>query len=172
MNTVTISGYLQSDVKIAKSQAGKDWGSFTLCNKTGYGNFANTNFFNCVCFGTVAQNLSKYKKKGDYIYVVGEVNIKEYEKDGVKKSTVQITVNNVDFPPVTKVEANDITRTYDQEFDSVASFLESENDFAKSTGLDGTINQKQLDKSKEKPYIDAFENFKPKSNIDDGSLPF
>ena len=61
-----------------------------------------------------------YKKKGDYISIIGELNIKTYDaSDGTKKTSIQINVNNFDFPPIAKVQANEITRPYDQSFDNV-----------------------------------------------------
>ena len=172
MNTVIVSGYLQSDVKLQKSQAGKDWASFIIFNRTGYGNFENKNYFNCVCFGVTAQNLSKYKKKGDFVYVIGEVNIKEYEKDGVKQKMIQITANNVDFPPAVKVEASQIERTYDQSIYEQLPFTSEQ--VSKEAGFDGTFNPKQVATHEQKPYKGnaPFGDFKSDFGLTSDDLPF
>lgn len=172
MNTIIVSGYLQSDVKLQRSQAGKDWASFIIFNRTGYGNFENKNYFNCVCFGVTAQNLSKYKKKGDFVYVVGEANIKEYEKDGAKHKMIQINVLNVDFPPAVKVEATQVERTYDQSIYDKLPF--SPEQISKEAGFDGTFNPQQVAKHAEKPYKGdvPFGDFKSDFGITADDLPF
>lgn len=174
MNNLIVSGFISNELKLTKSQNGKDYVNFVLANKTGFGNYENKNFFSCICFGVTAQNLVKYKKKGDFIVVIGEVNIKEYEKDGVKRQTVNITVNNVEFPPATKVTANDVNRNYDQS-SNIPNPYDFDN-FAKETGMDGSVNPQQFMKSQEKPYLtnEQLKGLAPSNQFDISSddLPF
>lgn len=159
MNVVAISGYIQEELKLSYSNAGKEYVNFTLINKTGFGDNANTNYFKCIVFGKVANNLVTYKKKGDFIIVIGEVNVKPYTaNDGSKKLSVQIMASNVDFAPVGKVTANEIKRPYDQSVNPSEDFSNF-NTFASDSGLDGTINKQQLNTSKTKPYKDTSSPF-------------
>ena len=170
MNTIIISGYIQTDLKIAQSSAGKEYCAFTVYNKTGSGSYENKNYFNCVCFGQSAKNLCNYKKKGDFIYIVGECNIKSYEKDGVKKQQISITANNIDFPPTTKVTANEIERPYDQNVPKQMPF--SQDEIFNQTGMDGSLNPQQVAKAQEKPYIPPFGDVNSKFDISGDDLPF
>lgn len=170
MNTVIISGYIQTELTLATSPNGKEYCSFVLYNKTGSGNYANVNYFKCICFGANAKNLCSYKKKGDFIIIVGEVNIKKYEdQSGAKKEQINITVMSLDFPPITKVSANEIERPYDQTTPGNVPF--TQDDIFTQTGMDGSVNPQQVAKSKEKPHI-PFENVKSKYDISGDDLPF
>lgn len=170
MNTIIISGYIQGDLKLSTSSGGKEYCSFTVYNKTGSGNYANANYFNCVCFGASAKNLCTYKKKGDYIYIVGEVNIKKYEaKDGTKKDQISITALNLDFPPAAKVSATDIERPYNQNIPDQIPF--TQDDVFSQTGMDGSVNPQQVAKSMEKPFKD-FSQLSGNFDISGDDLPF
>lgn len=55
-------------------------------------------FFNCSAFGRTGENVEKYFKKGDPIYVRGEIQIEKYStKDGRTCTAPKITVTNFDF---------------------------------------------------------------------------
>lgn len=174
MNITIISGYLMSDPQLLTSKAGHEYSMFALSNKTGYGESKNNNYFNCICYGNNAKNIAKYKHKGDFISVIGEINIKQYDgNDGTKKTSVQITVNSLDFPPATKVSSNNIDIDYDQNVNNNVSFTQEQ--VGHETGMDGYVNPQQFMESQKKPYKPyekAFDTKNVNPNISADDLPF
>lgn len=60
-----------------------------------------TQWHNLVAFGKTGELISQYVSKGSKLYVEGEVQYSEYEKDGIKRYATKIVVNDVSFlsPP-------------------------------------------------------------------------
>ena len=55
-------------------------------------------FINCVFFGRNAENLVKYKDKGDNIFVEGRLAVQKYNTNmGEMKTSVSLTVNEMQF---------------------------------------------------------------------------
>ena len=54
-----------------------------------------TEWVNCVCFGALAEVISKYCHKGSKIYVAGEMVTEKWEKDGVTHYTTKVQVLNM-----------------------------------------------------------------------------
>jgi single-strand DNA-binding protein len=50
-----------------------------------------------VVYGKQAENCSQFLKKGSQVYLEGELNYGEYEKDGIKRYTTDIVASNVQF---------------------------------------------------------------------------
>jgi single-strand DNA-binding protein len=58
------------------------------------------NWVPCVAYGAQAENLSKYKKKGDLILVEGAITVREGEdKNGNKRNFVNVRVKNTEWLP-------------------------------------------------------------------------
>lgn len=88
MNNITVCGRLTKDIELK----GKDSsvGSFSIADNY---NKEECIFWNCTVFGKLAETVSKYKKKGDSITVVGTVREEEF-KD---KKYTKLYVNNIYF---------------------------------------------------------------------------
>jgi single-strand DNA-binding protein len=57
-----------------------------------------TTFVDCSCFGKTAEVLSKYKKKGDPLFVEGRLKLDQWEaQDGSKRSKMRVIVENFQF---------------------------------------------------------------------------
>jgi single-strand DNA-binding protein len=54
-------------------------------------------FMNCTAWGKLAENVGPNLKKGQPIYVTGELVMNEWEKDGVPKSSTDLNVRNVQY---------------------------------------------------------------------------
>lgn len=94
MNIVVLQGRLtrNPDLKIV--------GDNTVCN------FSiavpkkykkETMFVDCSAWGKTAEFIAKYFFKGSKIDVRGELDIRNYEKDGVKHKATNVVVSEVDF---------------------------------------------------------------------------
>ena len=61
---------------------------FTIANDIGFGENKKTNFVNIVLFG--CENLANYLIKGQMVNITGQLSIRSYEKDGVKKNVTEV----------------------------------------------------------------------------------
>lgn len=53
-------------------------------------------FFNCTAWGKTAEFIAKYIKKGTMVIIDGKFNTREYEKDGEKKTSLDVSVDHLD----------------------------------------------------------------------------
>ncbi|MCK9220261.1 MAG: single-stranded DNA-binding protein [Bacteroidales bacterium] len=56
-----------------------------------------TQWHNLSFHGTIVDIVEKYVKKGDQIAVTGEIQYREYEKEGVKKYVTDIYINSLEM---------------------------------------------------------------------------
>ncbi len=56
-----------------------------------------TDWHNIQAWGKTAELIQQYVKKGDKIAIEGEIQYREYEKDGVKRLAVNINCSDVEF---------------------------------------------------------------------------
>lgn len=57
----------------------------------------DADFFNCVCFGKTAEIVEKYCTKGMKLIVTGSLQNDTYEKNGEKKTSTKIYVEEIEF---------------------------------------------------------------------------
>lgn len=96
MNKVILTGRLVSD-DFKKFQSSKGIISLTfkiaLIEKT-----KRTNFIDIVCFDKIANNITKYIKKGDLLEIEGKLNNSKYTtKDGKTIYKTEIIATNITF---------------------------------------------------------------------------
>ena len=94
---VVINGRLTKDVEIKQTTSGTSVGSFSIAVNRKYNDKEETSFFNCVSFGKTAEIIAQYVKKGHRIGIDGRLVQRSWEKDGQKRSTVEIVVENFQF---------------------------------------------------------------------------
>ena len=101
MNFVVIKGNLVRDVEKRALDNGTVVVRFTVAAKRrrkGKDGQYGTSFINCTAFGTTADLISRYLKKGSPILVSdGEWVSGSYEKDGAKVYTNECYVNSFEF---------------------------------------------------------------------------
>ena len=56
-----------------------------------------TDFVNYTAFGKTAELLEKYTQIGSKLLIQGRLQIGSYEKDGIKRSTADVIVENIEF---------------------------------------------------------------------------
>ena len=64
----------------------------------------DADFFQCVCFGKMAENIEKYLTKGSKIAFTGEVQNNNYESNGVKHYGTKILISSWEFAESKKSE--------------------------------------------------------------------
>lgn len=106
MNTVTLTGRLTKQAEIVYLTNGQ-LAKFTIAvdknmtkekkQELESKNQPTADFINCVAFGRLADNISKYTDKGLRVIVNGSIQTGSYEKNGQKVYTTDVLVNNVEF---------------------------------------------------------------------------
>jgi single-strand DNA-binding protein len=96
LNSYTCTGRLGADAETRYSASGTAIWSCRLAVGYGYGDNAGTNWLRVSAFGKRAEGLAKLTlAKGDRIGVTGELRVREYEKDGAKRTSVEVNANDV-----------------------------------------------------------------------------
>lgn len=101
MNKVILIGNLTRDPELATTSTGAQVCKFSIAVARKYKNQAGeieTDFFNCVAWRNLAENLAKFTKKGSKVSIVGSVQNRSYEaQDGTKRYVTEIMVDEVEF---------------------------------------------------------------------------
>ena len=94
MNSIIISGNIvrDNDVKDTTTKVLKN----TLAVKREFKK-DETDFVNYTAFGKTAELLEKYTQKGSKLLIRGRLQIGSDEKDGVKRQTADVIVENIEF---------------------------------------------------------------------------
>jgi single-strand DNA-binding protein len=95
INKVIMVGRLTADPEMRFTVDGKAVTNARIAVDSGYGEKKKSDFFRCVMFGKSAEFAGEYLKKGYMVYIEGRITNKEYEKDGEKRFTTEIIVNEV-----------------------------------------------------------------------------
>lgn len=95
MNSVTLIGRLVKDPEIGYTTTQTAVCRFTLTvDRTGEG----ADFINCKCFKAQAENLHKWKRKGEQIAIQGRINTGDYtDKQGKKVYFTEVIADRVEF---------------------------------------------------------------------------
>ena len=102
INNVTISGNLVADAKFTRTQNGNSVLNFTVAvndrRKDAQGNWIDfPNFIDCVTFGKRAEALASILTKGLRVAVCGKLSQQRWEKDGQKRSKIEVVANDIEF---------------------------------------------------------------------------
>ena len=103
INRVIISGNLTRDPELRRTQSGMAIMSFGVAvndrrrnQQTGeWEDYAN--FVDCTMFGNRAESLSNYLSKGTKVAIEGKLRWSQWERDGQKRSKIEVIVDEVDF---------------------------------------------------------------------------
>ncbi len=103
LNSVNIMGNLTRDPELKSTPSGKTVCSLSIANNRVYNKgserVTEVSYFDVEVWGIVAENCSKYLKKGSGIIVEGRLKQDRWEKDGKTQSKVRIAANSVHFMP-------------------------------------------------------------------------
>ena len=101
MNKMHIIGNVVHTPKVAKTQSGVTVCNFSVAVRRRFknqqtGNY-DTDFFDVQCWRQLAELCEKFVEKGRKVAVVGSMQSREYEKDGVKKRIWELIADEVEF---------------------------------------------------------------------------
>ena len=100
VNSIHLLGNVGNDPEIVNLDNGTKIAKMSLATSETYKNksgekVTDTQWHNLVCFGKLSEIIEKYVNKGDKIYVDGKIKYDKWEKDGVKRTSTSIVINNM-----------------------------------------------------------------------------
>lgn len=156
MNKAILVGRLTKDPELKMTENTKrEVCQFTIAVNRPYTNDdgeRKADFINCVVWDKLAENLSKYQKKGNQVAVEGRIQTRNYDdKDGKKVYVTEVFVSNVTF------------------LDSKGS-NDNVNNLEEPPVKPGSITTEQIDSMP--TTNDPFASFGNEVQINDDDLPF
>lgn len=103
INRVNISGNLTRDPEMRATQSGTQILSFGVAvndrrRNPQSGEWEDVpNFIDCVVFGNRANALQRFLAKGMKVAIEGKLRWSQWEKDGQKRSKIEVIVDEVEF---------------------------------------------------------------------------
>ena len=100
MNKVFLIGNLTRDPELSTTSSGVPLCRLSLAVSRRFANAdgtRETDFFNITVWRNDAENCSKYLNKGSKIAVVGSLQNRTYEVDGVKRYATDIVASEIEF---------------------------------------------------------------------------
>lgn len=103
INSVTISGNIGHDPELRHTASGSAVLGFSVAvnervkdRETGEWS-DKANWVDCVMFGNRAQSLAPYLRKGTKVAIEGKLRWSQWEKDGAKRSKIEVVVDEIEF---------------------------------------------------------------------------
>lgn len=93
MNKVMLLGNVGREPQEKTTKTGVKIAEFSLATSKKN----KTTWHNIICFNKTAELVMKHVFKGKQLFIEGELDIDNYEKDGVKKTFVKVIANNITF---------------------------------------------------------------------------
>ena len=101
MNKVILMGRLTRDPEIAwtRSEDSKQYAAYTLAVNRRFkrNGEQEADFISCIAWGAMAEFAEKFMKKGAMFAVEGRLNVRSWEKDGERRWTTTVVVENCYF---------------------------------------------------------------------------
>ncbi len=103
LNRVIVAGKLKDDPELKVTAEGRRFSTMTLViddmwkNKEGE-IVKKSTFINIICYGSLAENVSRYLKRGRPVMIEGRIESDTYtDSKGCRQSTTRINATNVVF---------------------------------------------------------------------------
>lgn len=103
INRVSISGNLTRDPELRQTQGGMAILNIGVAvndrrKNQQTGEWEDVpNFVDCVMFGSRAEKLAQYLAKGTKVAIDGKLRWSQWEKDGAKRSKLEVVVDEIEF---------------------------------------------------------------------------
>lgn len=95
---VIIMGNITRDPEMRSTSSGTQVCSFSVAVNRVYNGNEQVSFFDCSAWGKMGETIAQYCKRGSGILISGRLDQRSYEdKDGNKRSRVEITVEDFNF---------------------------------------------------------------------------
>ena len=113
MNKVYLIGNLTRDPEVPETSSGVPFCRFSVAVNR---NFANSegnrevDFFNITVWRGLAENCGRFLKKGSKVAIVGSLQNRTYEVDGVKRTATDIVASEVEFLSTNRDGEGDVVK--------------------------------------------------------------
>lgn len=103
INHVVISGNLTRDAELRATASGIQVLSFDIAVNERYKDPQTDewkdrpNYVSCTMFGARAESVSRFIRKGSKVSISGKLRYSSWEKDGQKRSKLEVIVNDIEF---------------------------------------------------------------------------
>lgn len=103
INRVTISGNLTRDAELRQTASGMAVLGFSVAVSDRRKNQQTEqwedcpNYIDCSMFGTRAEKIAPYLSKGTKVAIAGKLRWSQWERDGQKRSKVEVIVDEIEF---------------------------------------------------------------------------
>ena len=111
MNNIVLVGRTTRDPELKFGQSGKAFCKFTLAVNRAYKK-DEVDFINCTAFNKTAELIGEYVRKGNKCGVQGTLQMQRYEKDGEKRTSYEVIVNQIEFLENNKNSSNENNERY------------------------------------------------------------
>lgn len=120
INRVNISGNLTRDSELRAANNGTAILNFSVAvndrRKNASGEWEDVpNYVDCVVFGTRATALHRMLKKGTKVAIEGKLRYSSWEKDGAKRSKLEVIVDELELMNAYKAKQVAPADTYDDD---------------------------------------------------------
>ena len=95
MNKAILLGRAGKDPEITTTQSGKKVSKLSLATSKKINGTETTQWHSLIFWENAAEIVEKYVKKGSQLLVEGEIQYREYEKDGAKRYITEIVCNQI-----------------------------------------------------------------------------
>lgn len=92
---ISVLGRIAADPEARTTTSGNEMVKFRLAVTQGWGDRKTTGWYSVTVFGRQCKFVRDYCRKGDEVFVAGELEAREYEKDGVKRTSIDVTASSV-----------------------------------------------------------------------------
>lgn len=97
MNNVVLSGHMGADAEERRTTTGKLVANFRMAIDDRGNKDAPAQWVSVTCWEKTAEFVTKYLGKGRKVLVSGHLQVREWEKDGQKRSAVEVVAERVEF---------------------------------------------------------------------------
>lgn len=119
INKVILEGRVTKDIEIRYTQTNKPVASWTIALNRGKdknGNDLGVDFINVVTWDKQAEFMNNWFKKGDPVVVIGRLQQRTWDDNGVKHSVTEVVSESVTFPENKKVGPEPVKEAAQQTF--------------------------------------------------------
>ena len=101
MNSVELIGRFAGNPELRQTAGGVPVTGFTLAvDRPGtFGDDRKTDWIDCVAWRSTAEFVCKYFDKGSPIAIKGSIQSRNWEKDGIRRKSIEVVVLEAEFTP-------------------------------------------------------------------------
>lgn len=116
MQKLQVIGNICNDLALEETPSGKSVLKFSIAVKRDYvrgESERKTDFFNAICWNQCAENVARYCKKGDKIYLEGKLEQRSYEDNqGIKRTAYDYIIDKTEFLGTKKDRSEETEEDY------------------------------------------------------------